>query len=81
MPDKRAPDKRARTDQANKRRKVDEGEGNLPVYATSFSKEEIEAEGRKPKKKVAVMLGYSGSGYKGMQLYEPCQKPVSVLLQ
>ncbi|KAI4266343.1 MAG: hypothetical protein L6R38_008808 [Xanthoria sp. 2 TBL-2021] len=68
LADKRAPDKRARTDQANKRRKVDEGEGNLPVYATSFSKEEIEAEGRKPKKKVAVMLGYSGSGYKGMQL-------------
>ncbi|KAI4089384.1 MAG: hypothetical protein LQ339_008553 [Xanthoria mediterranea] len=68
LADKKAPDKRARTDQANKRRKVDGGEGNLPVYATSFSKEEIEAEGRKPKKKVAVMLGYSGSGYKGMQL-------------
>ncbi|KAL8853134.1 MAG: hypothetical protein Q9221_002016 [Calogaya cf. arnoldii] len=62
----RAPDKRA--DDANKRRKLDEGEGNLPAYATSFSKEEIEAEGRKPKKKVAVMLGYCGSGYKGMQL-------------
>ncbi|CAL8581024.1 tRNA pseudouridine synthase 1, variant 2 [Xanthoria parietina] len=68
LADKTAPDKRARTDQANKRRKVDGGEANLPVYATSFSKEEIEAEGRKPKKKVAVMLGYSGSGYKGMQL-------------
>ncbi|KAL8647964.1 MAG: hypothetical protein Q9226_006210 [Calogaya cf. arnoldii] len=61
-----APDKRA--DDANKRQKLDEGEGNLPAYATSFSKEEIDAEGRKPKKKVAVMLGYSGSGYKGMQL-------------
>jgi tRNA pseudouridine38-40 synthase len=33
-----------------------------------FSKEEIEAENRQPKRKVAVMIGYSGSGYKGMQL-------------
>ncbi|KAL8775227.1 MAG: hypothetical protein Q9209_000233 [Squamulea sp. 1 TL-2023] len=35
----------------------DNEEENLPVYAARFSKEEIEAEGRKPKKKVAVMLG------------------------
>ena len=40
----------------------------LPVYATRFSKEEIEAEPRRSKSKVAVMMGYSGSGYKGMQL-------------
>ena len=33
-----------------------------------FSKEEIDAEERRPKRKVAVMIGYSGSGYKGMQL-------------
>lgn len=36
-----------------------------------FSKEEIEAEkaeGRKPKRKVAVLIGYSGTGYKGMQI-------------
>ncbi|CAG8955058.1 hypothetical protein HYFRA_00007072 [Hymenoscyphus fraxineus] len=36
--------------------------------ATTFTKEEIEAEGRKPKKKVAVLIGYAGSGYKGMQI-------------
>lgn len=36
--------------------------------ATNFSKEEIEADSRQPKRKVAVMLGYSGSGYKGMQM-------------
>lgn len=30
--------------------------------------EEIEAQEKKPKRKVAVMIGYSGSGYKGMQL-------------
>jgi tRNA pseudouridine38-40 synthase len=33
-----------------------------------FSKEEIAAEPRKPKHKVAVMIGYAGSGYKGMQI-------------
>ena len=33
-----------------------------------FSKDEIEAEVRKPKRKVAVMIGYAGSGYKGMQI-------------
>jgi tRNA pseudouridine38-40 synthase len=36
--------------------------------ASPFTKEEIEAEGRKPKRKVAVMIGYAGSGYKGMQI-------------
>ena len=33
-----------------------------------FSKEEIDAEGKRPKRKVAVLIGYSGTGYKGMQL-------------
>jgi len=33
-----------------------------------FTKEEIAAEGRKPKRKVAVLIGYAGSGYKGMQI-------------
>jgi tRNA pseudouridine38-40 synthase len=40
----------------------------LPIYATKFSEEELKAEDRKPKKKVAVMIGYSGTGYRGMQL-------------
>ncbi|KAL8829451.1 MAG: hypothetical protein Q9170_006159 [Blastenia crenularia] len=66
-----AADKRARTEatqESSKRRRLN-GEGDsIPIYATKFSKEEIEAEGRKPKKKVAVMIGYSGSGYKGMQI-------------
>ncbi|KAI9773556.1 MAG: tRNA pseudouridine synthase 1 [Geoglossum simile] len=34
----------------------------------AFSKEETTHEERKPKRKVVVMIGYSGSGYKGMQL-------------
>ncbi|KKZ62428.1 tRNA pseudouridine38-40 synthase [[Emmonsia] crescens] len=69
---RQTPDKRARTEasQESKRRKLERGEGALPIYATEFSKEDIEADQRRPKKKVAVMLGYSGSGYKGMQLSE-----------
>ncbi|PWY93273.1 tRNA pseudouridine synthase [Aspergillus sclerotioniger CBS 115572] len=66
-------DKRARHDaqQETKRRKIENGEEvKAPVYATEFSKEDIESEQRRPKKKVAVLLGYSGTGYKGMQLSE-----------
>jgi tRNA pseudouridine38-40 synthase len=35
---------------------------------SAFPKEEVEAEERRPKRKVAVMIGYSGTGYKGMQI-------------
>ncbi|KAL5335952.1 pseudouridine synthase [Aspergillus crustosus] len=65
------PDKRERNERAEevKRRKLDNGEEVIaPVYATEFSKEDIESEQRRPKKKVAVLIGYSGTGYKGMQL-------------
>ena len=34
----------------------------------TFSKEEIDAEEKRPKRKVAVLIGYSGTGYKGMQI-------------
>lgn len=62
-------DKRARNDEQNaKRRRLDGKEEDLPVYAVKFSKEEIEAQEKKPKRKVAVMIGYSGTGYKGLQL-------------
>lgn len=44
------------------------GEAVLPVYATEFSKDDLAAEERRPKKKVAVLIGYSGTGYHGMQL-------------
>jgi tRNA pseudouridine38-40 synthase len=47
---------------------MDAESGGLPIYAVQYSKEEIEAEERRPNRKVAVMIGYSGSGYKGMQL-------------
>ncbi|KAH8770371.1 pseudouridine synthase [Hyaloscypha sp. PMI_1271] len=62
-------DRRARNDEqhAAKRRKTEEG-GQIATYSTPFTKEEIEAETRRPKRKVAVMIGYAGSGYKGMQI-------------
>ncbi|KAJ5151120.1 tRNA pseudouridine synthase 1 [Penicillium canariense] len=66
-------DKRARTEEkeAAKRRKLENGEAiATPIYATEFSKDEIDNEERRPKKKVAVMIGYSGTGYYGMQLIE-----------
>ncbi|KAF8848629.1 pseudouridine synthase [Acephala macrosclerotiorum] len=61
-------DKRQRNQdgQDAKRRKLEDGEEG--ISASLFSKEEIEAESRKPKRKVAVMIGYAGSGYKGMQI-------------
>lgn len=57
----------------NKRRKIENGEEvTAPIYATQFSKEEIANEERRPKKKVAILMGYSGTGYFGMQLYVFC---------
>jgi tRNA pseudouridine38-40 synthase len=42
------------------------GEG--AVAEPLFSKDEIAAEERRPKRKVAVLIGYAGTGYKGMQI-------------
>ncbi|TQS35003.1 hypothetical protein Golomagni_04592 [Golovinomyces magnicellulatus] len=50
-----------------KRRKVCKESGDLD-QVKQFSKEEIESEQRRPKRKVAVMIGYAGTGYKGMQI-------------
>ncbi|KAM0276793.1 hypothetical protein ACHAQH_006382 [Verticillium albo-atrum] len=64
-----------------KRRKLDEN-GNAvdagdeteeavvvdPRKANPFSTNEIAAEERRPKRKVAVMVGYSGTGYYGLQI-------------
>ncbi|KAJ9666998.1 tRNA pseudouridine synthase 1 [Coniosporium apollinis] len=69
-------DRRGRNEaEQNKRRKTEgegedggAGEGKASVLPAAFSKEEIAAEDRRPKRKVAVMIGYSGSGYKGMQI-------------
>ncbi|PVI06371.1 pseudouridine synthase [Periconia macrospinosa] len=61
-------DRRGRNEeqQAKNKLKAEQGDGSTP--STAFPPEEIEAEERRPKRKVAVMLGYSGTGYKGMQI-------------
>jgi tRNA pseudouridine38-40 synthase len=38
------------------------------VLPKPYGQDEIAAEERKPKRKVAVLIGYSGTGYKGMQI-------------
>jgi tRNA pseudouridine38-40 synthase len=63
-------DKRDNHQKKHQKRLEAEGEGKTrPVYLPdAFTKDEIASEDRRPKRKVAVMLGYSGSGYKGMQI-------------
>jgi hypothetical protein len=64
-------DKRSRNEdeQEMKRQRLENGDDEqLPIYAKKFSEEAIKAEGRRPKKKVAVLIGYAGTGYRGMQL-------------
>ncbi|OCL12329.1 pseudouridine synthase [Glonium stellatum] len=63
-------DRRGRNEaEQSKRRKIEEdGKKVDSVLPSAFSKDEIDAEERKPKRKVAVLLGYSGTGYKGMQI-------------
>ncbi|EFX00500.1 tRNA pseudouridine synthase [Grosmannia clavigera kw1407] len=45
-----------------------EGEQRRSNMRIPFSAEEIAAEERRPKRKVAVMIGYAGTGYRGMQI-------------
>jgi len=58
-------DRRARTEADKLKR---QGDGRPNVLPKVFAQDEIDAEDRKPKRKVAVMVGYSGTGYKGMQM-------------
>jgi tRNA pseudouridine38-40 synthase len=51
-----------------KMQKVQEDGDGAVAFGLPFTKEEIKNEERRPKRKVAVMIGYSGSGYKGMQV-------------
>ncbi|KAF2674201.1 putative tRNA pseudouridine synthase [Microthyrium microscopicum] len=63
------PDKRDRNDDEQKKRAENEERGKPePIYSTKFSKDEISQEDRRPKRKVAVLIGYSGTGYHGMQI-------------
>ena len=57
------PDRRARNDTERQKPRDDNS-----VLPKPFDSEEIAAEDRRPKRKVAVLIGYSGTGYKGMQI-------------
>ncbi|KAF2277974.1 pseudouridine synthase [Westerdykella ornata] len=63
-------DRRGRNEeqQEKNKRKEANGENEGSILPSAFPKEEVDAEGRRPKRKVAVLLGYSGTGYKGMQI-------------
>ncbi|KAI0377153.1 pseudouridine synthase [Hypomontagnella monticulosa] len=59
--------------QERKRRRLDEDGNAAPASEPSymniqFSEAEIAAEERRPKRKVAVMIGYAGTGYHGLQI-------------
>ncbi|KAF1927415.1 pseudouridine synthase [Didymella exigua CBS 183.55] len=54
--------------QARNKEAQEKGENEKPALPAAFSAEEVAAEERRPKRKVAVMVGYSGTGYKGMQI-------------
>ncbi|EMD85820.1 hypothetical protein COCC4DRAFT_207194 [Bipolaris maydis ATCC 48331] len=54
--------------QAKYKEQDENGENERPALPAAFPAEEVEAEERRPKRKVAVMIGYSGTGYKGMQI-------------
>jgi tRNA pseudouridine38-40 synthase len=56
------------TQQARDKEHEEKGENERPALPAAFPAEEVEAEERRPKRKVAVMIGYSGTGYKGMQI-------------
>ncbi|CAJ0553372.1 Ff.00g118840.m01.CDS01 [Fusarium sp. VM40] len=65
-------DKRKKNDEFKefKRRKLNKQGESADADSSNnpFSKDEIAAEERRPKRKVAVMIGYAGTGYKGMQV-------------
>ncbi|KAJ4268859.1 tRNA pseudouridine synthase 1 [Fusarium torreyae] len=65
-------DKRKKNDEFKefKRRKLNKKGESADGESSNnpFSKDEIAAEERRPKRKVAVMIGYAGTGYKGMQV-------------
>ncbi|KAM7213684.1 Pseudouridine synthase [Rhypophila decipiens] len=52
-----------------KRRKVIDGESEGSSFMRiPFTSDEIAAEGRRPKRKVAMLIGYAGTGYHGLQI-------------
>jgi len=61
-------DRRQENEERNQKRQRMEGEGKPNLLHQGFSVEEVAQEERRPKHKVAVLIGYSGTGYRGMQM-------------
>jgi tRNA pseudouridine38-40 synthase len=61
-------DRRETNDERSAKRQKTEADGKASVLPGAFPAEEVAAEERKPKHKVAVCIGYSGTGYRGMQI-------------
>ncbi|KAL1838174.1 hypothetical protein VTJ49DRAFT_2976 [Mycothermus thermophilus] len=53
---------------AKRRRVIDNNHDGHSYMSIPFTPEEIAAEERRPKRKVAVMIGYAGTGYHGIQI-------------
>ncbi|KAI0018969.1 pseudouridine synthase [Xylariomycetidae sp. FL0641] len=69
--DRPAMDRRQRNAewQDRKRQKVNEGgEAESSYMSIQFPEAEIAAEERRPKRKAAVLIGYAGTGYHGLQI-------------
>ncbi|KAK4225074.1 pseudouridine synthase [Podospora fimiseda] len=66
VPDKREQIQRNRD--AKRRKVIAEEVQGKSFMSISFTPEEIAAEERRPKRKVAVLIGYAGTGYHGIQI-------------
>ncbi|KAK4163873.1 pseudouridine synthase [Cladorrhinum sp. PSN259] len=65
------PDKReqiSRNREAKRRKVIAEEVQGKSFMSINFTPEEIAAEERRPKRKVAVLIGYAGTGYHGIQI-------------
>ncbi|KAK4032014.1 pseudouridine synthase [Parachaetomium inaequale] len=66
VPDKREQIQNNRN--AKRRRVIDKDNEGSSYMSIAFTPEEIAAEERRPKRKVAVLIGYAGTGYHGIQI-------------
>jgi len=61
-------DRRQENEERNQKRQKTEDGDKPNLLHQGFSAEEVAQEERRPKHKVAVLIGYSGTGYRGMQM-------------
>ncbi|KAL9053161.1 MAG: hypothetical protein Q9162_004958 [Coniocarpon cinnabarinum] len=66
--DRQDRNKRGENTERQERIQREHEEGKRSALPKPFAQEDIDKEERKPKHKTAVLIGYSGTGYKGMQI-------------